>query len=90
MWNGRDPAQEITFDGVTFGGVEHWSTGLITRGVLLDVPTYRREPYVTLDKPVQGWELEDIATAQGVRLEPGDALVVYSDREALQADHPDK
>jgi kynurenine formamidase len=90
MWNGRDPDKEITFDGATFGSVEHWSTGLITRGVLLDVPQYRGEPYVTLDKPVHGWELEDIATAQGVALEPGDALVVYSGREALQADYPDK
>ena len=47
MWNGRDPDKEITFDGATFGSVEHWSTGLITRGVLLDVPKYRGEPYVT-------------------------------------------
>ena len=38
MWNGRDPDKEITFDGATFGSVDHWSTGLITRGVLLDVP----------------------------------------------------
>jgi kynurenine formamidase len=47
-------------------------------------------PYVTLDKPVHGWELEDIARAQGVAIEPGDALVVYIGREALQADHPEK
>ena len=45
---------------------------------------------MTIDKPVHGWELEDIAKAQGVAVEPGDALVVYSGREALQADHPDK
>jgi kynurenine formamidase len=90
MWNGRDPAQEITFEGADFGGVEHWSQGIITRGVLLDVPRYRGEPYVTADKPVHGWELEDIAKAQGVTLEPGDAVVVYSGREALQAAFPDK
>jgi kynurenine formamidase len=90
MWNGRDPAQEITFEGANFGGVEHWSQGIITRGVLLDVPTYRGEPYVTLERPVHGWELEDIAQAQGVALEPGDAVVVYSGREALQAAFPDK
>ena len=84
MWNGRDPAREITFEGATFGSVEHWSTGIITRGVLLDVPN-RGEPYVTLEKPVHGWELEDIAAAQGITLEPGDAVVVYSGREALQS-----
>ena len=50
-------------------------------GLLLDVPKHRREPYVTYDEPVHGWELEDIAKEQGVTLEPGDALVVYSGRE---------
>jgi kynurenine formamidase len=88
MWNGRDPGQVITFDGATFGGVEHWKNGLITRGVLLDVPKHRGEPYVTFDKPVHGWELEDIAKAEGLTLEPGDAVVVYSGREHMQAEHP--
>jgi kynurenine formamidase len=88
MWNGHDPARDITFDGATFGAVHHWSNGLITRGVLLDVPKHRGESYVTFDKPVHGWELDDIAQAEGITLEPGDAVCVYSGREALQADHP--
>jgi kynurenine formamidase len=67
MWNGRDPAREITFDGATFGSVEHWSQGLVTRGVLLDVPRHRGEPHVTQERPVHGWELEDILTARGIR-----------------------
>ena len=41
MWNGRDPKKEITFDGATFGSVEHWAEGIITRGVFLDVPRHR-------------------------------------------------
>ena len=41
MWNGRDPKKEITFDGATFGSVEHWAEGIITRGVMLDVPRHR-------------------------------------------------
>lgn len=90
MWNGRDPAREITFEGATFGAVDRWSNGLITRGVLLDVPKHRGEPYVTQDRPVHGWELEDVAKAQGVTLEPGDAIAVYSGREAWQAAHPDR
>jgi kynurenine formamidase len=90
MWNGRDPQREITFDGALFGAVDRWSDGIITRGVLLDVPRYRGEPYVQQAKPVHGWELEEIATAQGVTLEAGDAVVVYSGREAWQAAHPDR
>jgi kynurenine formamidase len=68
--------------------VDQWREGIITRGVLLDVPRFRGEPYVTLEKPVHGWELEDIARAQGITVEPGDALLVYSGREALQAANP--
>jgi hypothetical protein len=48
--------------------VQHWSHGIVTRGVLLDVPKHRREPYVTQEQPVHGWELEEIARAEGVTL----------------------
>ncbi len=89
MWNGRDPEREVTSNGASFGAIEHWRDGITTRGVLLDVPRYRGEPSVTVEKPVHGWELEAIADAQGVTLEPGDALVVYSGREAWQAAHRD-
>jgi kynurenine formamidase len=88
MWNGRNYKEEVTFDGVNFGAVHHWHNGLITRGVLLDVPKFRGESYVTMDTPVHGWELEAIAKEQGVTVGPGDALVVYSGREALQRAYP--
>ena len=81
MWNGRDPNEEITFDGAKWGSIEHWKDGIITRGVLLDVPKHRGESFVTHDQPVHGWELEDIAREEGVTMELGDALVVYSGRE---------
>lgn len=88
MWNGRDPKKEVTSAGARFGGIEHWRDGITTRGVLLDVPKFRSEPYVTIDKPVHGWELAAIAEAQGVRIEPGDALVVHSGRERWQQANP--
>ena len=37
---------------------------------------------MTTDRPVDGEELEAIAQAEGVRIDPGDALLVYSGREA--------
>jgi kynurenine formamidase len=89
MWQGRDPKVEITTQGAMFGGIQHWRDGVTTRGVLLDVPKFRGEPSVTPDKPVHGWELEAIAKAQGVTIEPGDALCVYSGREAWQAANRD-
>ena len=89
MWNGRDPKKEIGFDGATWGGIEAWSEGIITRGVMLDVPRHRGTASVTQDRPVHGWELEEICQKRGVRVEAGDAICVYSGREAWQAAHPD-
>ena len=89
MWNGRDPKKEITFDGATWGSIEHWAEGIITRGVMLDVPRHRGVPAVTQDAPIHGWELEDILVARGITLEPGDAICVYAGREAWQAANPE-
>ena len=89
-WQGRRPEEVIdSATGATFADVTAWNQGIFTRGVLLDVPKFRGEPYVTVDRPVMGDELADIAEAQGVSVEPGDALLVYSGRDAYQADHPD-
>ena len=90
IWQGRNPDEAIdSATGATFADVTAWNQGIFTRAVLLDVPRFRGDPYVTFDRPVMGAELQDISDAQGVTVEPGDALLVYSGREAYQADHPD-
>ncbi len=88
LWNGRDPDREIRSNGARWGGVQHWRDGIVTRGVLLDVTKHRSEPFVTLDRPVHDSELEAIARSQGVTVAAGDALVVYSGREAWQRADP--
>jgi hypothetical protein len=89
MWNGRDPKQEIGFDGARYGSIEHWAGGILTRGVMLDVPRHRGVPCVTHETPVHGWELDEILSKRGIRLEPGDAICVYAGREQWQAERPD-
>ena len=90
IWQGREPEEAIdSAKGALFGDVTAWKDGIFTKAVLLDVPKFRGTPYVTLDRPVMGAELEDVAKSQGVSVEPGDALLVYSGREAYQADYPD-
>ena len=86
LWEGRDPDVEITTGGAAWGSVDAWSDGIVTRGVLLDVPAHRGKRYVALDEPVHGDELEAIVAAQGVQLEPGDAVAVYCGREAYEDD----
>jgi kynurenine formamidase len=83
MWNGRDPAKEIDTRGPHFGDITAFSGGLVTRGVLLDIPRYRHAAHVTMDEPVRGEELEAIAKDQNVTIRPGDALLVYCGREAF-------
>ncbi len=87
MWDGKTPDDILGFSGASYGTVDEWSDGILTRGVLLDVPRHRGTEYVTLDAPVHGWELDDIAAAQGVEIEPGDAVMVYSGREAYARDN---
>ena len=88
MWNGRDPAVEVTSTGARFGSIGAWRDGIVTRGVLLDVPKFRSEPCISLDRPVTRDELNAIAKAEGVTLEPGDAVIVYSGRAAWQRQNP--
>jgi kynurenine formamidase len=83
MWNGRDPAVETGPGGARFGDVAAFGDGIVTRGVLLDVPRYRRQVHVSQNEPVRGDELDAIAKAQGVAVGSGNALFVHCGREAL-------
>jgi len=83
MWNGRDPAVETGPGGARFGDVAAFGDGIVTRGVLLDVPRFRRQGHVPQNEPVRGDELEAIAKAQGVAVGSGDALFVHCGRESL-------
>jgi kynurenine formamidase len=86
MWNGREPDREVGADGVGFAGIDAFADGIVTRGVVLDVPRHRGVPYVTQDDPVTGAELRAIAASIDVEIEPGDALIVHCGRERWDAD----
>ena len=49
IWDGKSPHEVLGFNGATYGTVDAWSDGILTRGVLLDVPRHRGTDYVTLD-----------------------------------------
>lgn len=85
MWNGRDPNMELSSFGSHWAGVDNWRNGLITRGVLVDVPGFRRVEYVGLGQPVHDDELDAICAHQAIEVQPGDALVVYSGRDRWDA-----
>lgn len=81
IYNNRNPDEVISYKGATFGHIDNWRDGIVTRGVLLDVPKFRGVPCVEQDKPVHGFELEALCREHDIRVLPGDALVIYSGRE---------
>ena len=83
LYNGR-PASLVSVTGARSGSVEHWRDGIVTRGVLYDIPRFRGAGHVGYEEPVHGWELEDAARAQGAEPRPGDAVIVRSGAEAVQ------
>jgi len=87
LYNARDPADVISSSGATFGHIDNWRDGIITRGVLLDVPRFRGTPFVTQEEPVTAAELRAICQADGIEVTAGDALVVHSGREAWDSAH---
>jgi kynurenine formamidase len=87
MWNGKHPGEVITARGVDYAHVDKLRDGIITRGVLLDVPRYRGTAYVTREDPVTSTELEQVAASQNTPIAPGDALVINCGREAWEAEY---
>ncbi len=88
LYNDKDPAL-ITNSGATTHSIENWRDGIVTRGVLYDIPKFRGADFVELENPVEGWELEDWAESQGITPQPGDAVLIRSGYGAFWEAHPD-
>jgi kynurenine formamidase len=59
--------------------------GLVTRGVLIDLPALRGTEWVDPDAPVTADDLDAGLLRAGVRFEPGDALLLYMGRDRFEA-----
>ena len=77
MYNGR-PVSDFTIRGARSNSIDRFRDGIVTRGVLYDIPRFRGVDHVALDEPVHGWDLEDCAKAQGIEPRPGDAVIIRS------------
>ncbi|HZU78389.1 MAG TPA: cyclase family protein [Acidimicrobiales bacterium] len=76
MYNGI-PSNRVS---AVAGAVEHAVTevkdGIMTRGVLVDAPRHRGVEWLEPGEAVTAAEVESILAAEGVELEPGDALLL--------------
>jgi kynurenine formamidase len=89
LFNGRPFKDSLTADGATWCPIDGYFDGITSRGVLLDVAAGRPEGYVTVGKPVTPKELDAAAARAGVKVEPGDVVVVRNGDEAFRKAHPD-
>jgi kynurenine formamidase len=58
--------------------------GLVTRGVVADIPAARGVESVTVDEPVTADDLERALKNAGLTIEPGDALLLYMGRDRFE------
>jgi kynurenine formamidase len=89
LYNGRPFMQSVSAAGATWCPIDPLFDGITTRGVLLDVAAARTEGFVTVGHPVTPRELDAAATRAGVRVEPGDVVVVRSGDAAFRRAHPE-
>jgi kynurenine formamidase len=76
MYNGKPARLVTTAQGATAGSIELAGGGIISRGVLLDVPRVRGVPWLEASEPVFPEDLDAAEAAAGVRVEAGDVLCV--------------
>ncbi|MBI3637758.1 MAG: cyclase family protein, partial [Candidatus Rokubacteria bacterium] len=89
LYNGRPFKESLTPAGATWCPIDPLFDGITTRGVLLDVAAARKDGYVKIGEPVMPKDLDAAAARAGVRVDPGDVVVVRSNKEAFMKAHPD-
>ena len=86
-WYGGGQADKHLGDhGPIFGDAAKMPP-FFTRGVFLDVPTYRGVPHLKHGEVVDAAELEDIAKAQGVEVRRWDVVVIRTGYMSLWPDY---
>jgi kynurenine formamidase len=75
LFDGK-PDSSVTAEGAQADAIEVLKDGLVGRGVLLDVPRIRGEPWMEPGEHVFREDLEAAELAQGVSVETGDILLV--------------
>lgn len=75
-YNDRVFDEIVTRDGLLFGSVLPLADGIVTRGVLLDLPRSQDRPWLERGEAVSVADLERAEAWAGIRVGTGDALVV--------------
>ncbi|HET9360466.1 MAG TPA: cyclase family protein [Vicinamibacterales bacterium] len=81
-YNGYARAEVNTEKGCTKLGIDNLKNGVVTRGILIDIPRLRGLPYLEPGTPVYVEDLEAWEKFAGVKVSPGDAIFLRTGRWA--------
>jgi kynurenine formamidase len=79
MYNGR-PAAMMTSAGAQAGAIDVAREGIVSRGVLLDIPRLHGRDFLAKAEAIMREDLEAAAERQDLRVEEGDILLVRTGR----------
>ena len=85
VYNNRRFEDVATRDGLAFGSVLPLADGIVTRGVLLDVPRSQGREWVDHGEAITAADLDRAEAWAGIRVGRGDGLVVRTGLEAREA-----
>ena len=75
-FNGYSRAEVESTSGCAKLGIDHLKAGIVTRGILIDMPRLRNVPYLEPATPVYIEDLEAWERKAGVRIAAGDAILL--------------
>jgi hypothetical protein len=83
VFNGHP--QDLDADGCKANGIDRMGPGIVTRGVLVDLPLMKGVPYLEPGTPIYASDLEAWEKFSGVKISSGDALFIRTGRWARRA-----
>jgi kynurenine formamidase len=81
-YNGYPRAEVNTEKGCTKLGIDNLKSGIITRGILIDIPRLRNLPYLEPGTPVFQEDLDAWEKKAGIKVSSGDAVFLRTGRWA--------
>lgn len=85
MYNGVSQ-ETITEEGCSHASIINLQGGIVTRGVLFDIPRLKGLPYLEPGTPIYTEDLEAFEEMAGLTVRPGDAIFIRTGRWARRAD----
>ncbi len=86
IYNGYS-SETVTAHGATKLGIHHLKSGIVSRGVLLDMPNHQGVDALAPGQPIYPEDLEAAEAASGLTVRSGDILLVRTGRWRWREEH---